>query len=700
MAAIRDVLRTIKTSGRRLPDSVSARFMGKERTFDAYSLGGDTFIFERGVASRLDDRPSVLIVSKNELSRKARGQVMTLTTGNHAVAAMPLLDGRFWGLSTLPADRRSSVMTRAVLCANVVSEKIELSQREVPTATLVKLDSWLTENVGLGLDGVVMGERNETTLEHFRRLGQEWRVKPLAWTETEMRVALDAARKRIGTRISYFHSARGVHFITLPEFRRFAAFAETEPQSFVDGLAELVGVYEGNTTSFVRQPKYRGHHEVEFFGLRRGTAMERLVPEIESLHTAVCEGRIGQLGVIQRAQELSALYSSLLARPELADESSQIFAETLYMNITGEVYAVVGEGSTPAFDDRRTALPGATFVNGRAVMHPGFDERTELLLSNLRGMMSKDEVVEYANVYEIRGADADVPLGRGATREVVYKTSMRPITYALVEKRLSSSSRGYASYMLARIGALRSLGVALSDYYCLLKRRPGTGRGKHDYYIRRRCEGEPMDAIPADYFRSADGSAVEEKEVVLLLAGLMGDAAAQNMAMKKFDPTTESPLFGVGKEIYDFEYDLVREFVVPKRVSTCSIRGSFGWPCLDYTDANLDAIANFYFGHFAHAVKAYAARHQSVSMADVAERFMGGFEFRTHAMAWQLAVMRDAFEAFDPPVPSCYSFRAKWLFAMWSLERQERRLGAFRRIFLTKVRLVESERHENGGGDA
>ena len=688
MAAVRDFLKRVKATGVRRPETAVTVSMGRERTFDAYDVGGDTFVFERGVAAHLDERPSVLIVDKHELSRKLRGRVMTLTTGNHAVAAMPLLDGRFWGLSTLAGDRRSEVMTRAVVCANVVRDRIEISQREVPTPALVSADGWLAGEVGFGLAGVVMAERNEVTLEHFRRLGQEWRVKPLAWTDAEMRAALAASRKRIATRISYYHSARGVHFLTLPEFVRFAALAETEPQAFVDGLAELVGVFDDNGTSFVRQPKYRGHHEIEFFGLRRGTALDRLVPEVEALSDDVSQGRVGQLGVIQRSQELCALYASLLARPELADESSKVFAETLYMHITGEVYAVVGEGSTPAFDDRRTALPGATFVDGRAVMHPGSDERTEVLLSNLRGMMSKEELIEYANVYEIRGADDETPLGKGATREVVYKTNRRPLTYALVEKRLSSSSSGYAGYMLARIGALRALGIAMSDYYGLLKRRPGTGRGKHDYYIRRRCEGEPMDAIPADYFRSADGSATEEKEVVLSLAGLMGDAAAQNMAMKKFDPATESPLFGVGKEIYDFEYDLVREFVVPKRVSTCSIRGSFGWPCLDYTDANLDAIANFYFGHFAHAVKAYQARHSSVTMAEVAERFMGGFEFRTHAMAWQLSVMRDEFEAFDPPVPSCYAFRRKWLFAMWSLERQDRRLAAFRRIFFSKVRLV------------
>ena len=691
MAAIRDFLRRVKAEGGCRPDAAATVSMGRSRTFDAYDLGDDTFIVERGVATHLDERPSVLVVEKNELRRKTCGYVMTITTGNHSVAALPLLDGRFWGLSALASDRRGSVMMHAVICANVVNDRLEISQREVPTPALVKADGWLTESVGFGLDGVVMAERNEATLDHFRRLGQEWRVKPLAWTEAEMRVALSASRKRIATRISYFHSARGVHFLTLPEFRRFAALAETEPQSFVDGLTEIVGVYEDNGVSFARQPKYRGHHEIEFFGLRRGTAIERLVPEVEALLDDVAKGRVGQLGVIQRAQELCSLYASLLTSPELADESSQVFAETLYMHITGEVYAVVGEGSTPAFDDRRTALPGATFVNGRAVLHPGADERTEVLLSNLRGLMSKEELVEYANVYEIRGSDDDTPLGRGKTREIVYKTNVRPLTYALVEKRLSSSSQGYAGYMLARIGALRAMGVSLSDYYCLLKRRPGTGRGKHDYYIRRRCEGEPMDSIPADYFRSADGSANEEKEVVLLLAGLMGDAAAQNMAMKKFDPVTESPLFGVGKEIYDFEYDLVREFVAPKRVSTCSIRGSFGWPSLEYTDANLDAIANFYFGHFAHAVKAFQARHPSVTMAEVAERFMGGFEFRTHAMTWQLSVMRDEFEAFDPPVPPSYGFRKKWLFAMWSLERQDRRLAAFRRIFYTKVRLVADE---------
>ena len=41
--------------------------------------------------------------------------------------------------------------------------------------------------------------RNEETLDHYRTLGEEWRVKPLVWSEREMRAALDSSRKTIAT---------------------------------------------------------------------------------------------------------------------------------------------------------------------------------------------------------------------------------------------------------------------------------------------------------------------------------------------------------------------------------------------------------------------------------------------------------------------------------------------------------------------
>ncbi|MBR2837227.1 MAG: hypothetical protein IKE55_00420 [Kiritimatiellae bacterium] len=691
MSVFRQFIRRVKSAGARRPGKVATTAMGRERVFEAFDVGEDTYVFERGVASRLGEHPSVLVVEKAALRRRAAGHVFTMTTGNHSVALLPLLDGRFWRLAILPPSARGEVLTRSVLCANVVADRLKVSQRDVPTEVLVRSDAWLTGSAGLTMADVVMCERNESTLDHYRRLGQEWRVKPLAWTETEMRAVLAASRKRISSRIRYYHSARGIHFLSFPEFSKFASLAESDPEAFVQGLREMVSIYEGNGCSFARQPRYRGHHEIEFFGLRRGTAIARLVPELEKLMEAITLKRIGQLGVIQRVQEIVSLFGSLLMRPELADEGSKPFTEAMYMHITGEVYSHEGEHAVPVFGDRRIALPGATFVNGRQVLHPGADDRTEVVLSNLRGLMSKDELVEYVNVYELRQGDSAVQPGKGATREVVYKTNRSPVECSLVEKRLSRSARGYAAYILSRIGALRAMGIALSDFYLMLRRRPGSGRRPCDYYIRRRCEGESMEAIPASYFRSAVDASVEEREVVLGLATLMGDAAAQNMAMKKFDPETESPLFGVGKEIYEFEYDILRERVVPKKVATCSIRGSFGWPSLDYTDGNLDAIASFYLGHFAHALKAYQRCHPDVPMSELAVRFFGGFEFRTQAMCWQLSVHRDDFEAFAPEIPASYGFSRKWRFVMWALERQERRLPVLKRLFFEKVRVVEDE---------
>ena len=684
MSAFRQFLKRIKTAGKRRPGVVSTVSMGMKRIFEAYDVGEDTFIVEKGVSAHLGEHPSVLIVEKSALRRRVAGRVMTMSTGNHTVAALPLLDGRFWRLSVLPRQTRGETLVHSVVCANVVDDRLEVSQRDVPAEALIRCDGWLTGVAGLSMRDVVMTERIDATLDHYRRLGQEWRIKPLAWTECEMKAVLAASRKRISSGLLYYHSTRGVHFLSYAEFAKGAALAETDMPAFVACMKELVSVYEGADCSFTRMPRYRGHHEIEFFGLRRGAALEKLVPEIEKLMEAVTLGRIGQLGVIQRAQEIVSMFGSMLTRPELADPDSREFTESLYMHVTGEVYEHAEEHAVPTFGDRRTALPGATFENGRQTLHPGADDRTEVLLSNLRGLMSKDEIIEYVNVYELRGGDCDFALGKGATREVVYKTNRTPLEQSLVEKRLSRAKKGYSAYMLSRVGALRSLGIALSEFYLMLRRRPGSGKRPLDYYIRRRCEGESMDSIPASYFRRSDGQG-EDRDVVLGLAALMGDAAAQNMAMKKYDPATNTPLYGVGKEIYEFEYDIMRECVVPKRVATCSIRGSFGWPSLEYTDANLDAIADFYLGHFSAALKDYGARHPSVSMQDLASAFLGGFEYRTQSLCWQLSVMRDRFESFAPEMPAKYGFCEKWRFVMWALDRQERRLPAIKRLFLDKI---------------
>ena len=109
MSAIRQFLNRIKTTGTKRPGTVKAVAMGRERTFAAYDVGPDTFILEDGIAACLNERPSVLIVEKSVLRGRAKGRVMSVSTGNHAVAAFPLLDGRFWKLSMVPSERRGDV---------------------------------------------------------------------------------------------------------------------------------------------------------------------------------------------------------------------------------------------------------------------------------------------------------------------------------------------------------------------------------------------------------------------------------------------------------------------------------------------------------------------------------------------------------------------------------------------------------------
>ena len=92
MSAIRQLLNRVKTEGARRSGTVTTVSMGRERTFEAFDIGDDTFVLEKGVVGHLGERPSVLLVEKRQLRRRTKGRVMTLSTGNHAVSAVPVLE--------------------------------------------------------------------------------------------------------------------------------------------------------------------------------------------------------------------------------------------------------------------------------------------------------------------------------------------------------------------------------------------------------------------------------------------------------------------------------------------------------------------------------------------------------------------------------------------------------------------------------
>ena len=701
MRTLAETLRRIKREGVKRKTAVRLRSMGRERSFSAWDLNGDTFVMEDGMTASSGGRESVLIAEKSELCRGATGRLLTVTTGNHFVAAGPLLNGCLWDLSKIAQSRREKVLANSIVCANVIDGKLEISQRDVPIATIVKLDSWLVSVLGLSLDAVVMVERSDSALDYYRRCGQEWRVKPLAWTRKGMDAALAAVRKGISSSLRYYHSVRGVHFLAYSDFHLLLQLAKTDLPAFKNSMRELVSVLEGNEMSFMRLPKYRGHHEIELFGLRRGVAEMRIIPELEKLMEAIVLHRISDSDIATRFEEIDATFRQQLVRPTLADPNSRDFVETLYMHITGEIYVVAGGGVAAAFDDRRTALPGATFSDGVPVFHPGVDDRTRILITNLDAGLSEDEKLEYANVYELRTDSSDISdaleTGKAKTREIIFKTNRRPLAESLVEKRLSHNERDYGSYMLARIDAFKALGVAFGDYRLLRRNVGKSGRGV-DYYIRTRCSGESLYEIPSSYFqRQGEFGGVdagEDPAVVLALAALIGDAAAQNLVLKKFDPESKTPNFGIGKEIFEFGYDINAMRLMPLKVMCCSVRGTLGWPDLSYTEENLDRLFDFYFSHYASTLHTYASRHVTVDEADLGRRFFDGFEFRSRSMEWEFTVKRELFEDFNPRINPRFGFFRKWRFALWALERQVRRIESLRTLFNKKLQSASSPQPE------
>ena len=104
-SSVKQFLARFRGEGVRRPELVATRAMGRRRVFHAYDLVDDTFVFEKGVWTDLDAHASVLLARKSDLRHGARGYVMTVTTGNHSVAALPLLQGQFWDLSRIPVLR-------------------------------------------------------------------------------------------------------------------------------------------------------------------------------------------------------------------------------------------------------------------------------------------------------------------------------------------------------------------------------------------------------------------------------------------------------------------------------------------------------------------------------------------------------------------------------------------------------------------
>jgi len=688
MHAVKQFIQRVIKDARPKENDVSFRVLGRTHIFCGFDWGSDTFIFEKNTLKNIERRAPLLVVKKSDLARGAHGYVLTLTSGNHNVASVPLLTGAFWNLGTVRSQRRSAVITNNFICGNVVNGVIEISQREVHTARIINADQWL-QSLGFCLNEIIFADRNLFVLESYRALGQEWRIKPLAWTRAEMIAALNSSRTTIHSPLHYYHSSGGVHFLSYSEFHELIKLIENDRDMFVVALHEMVGVFKGQLHSNMRAVKINNHHEIEIFGLRMGTAETFVIPELETLLTDIEHGSLTAKMIKVRLIEICYIIKQCLESPELADETSNEFIETMYMHLSGEIYQIDAINLSAAFDARRTALPGATFRNSRPDFHPGVDHRTKVLIYNIQQMLSAGEIIEDVNVYELRDryqkARAEV-----RTREIVFKTNRRPLRSSMIEKGLAQRKVGYGDYLLARVHAFRALGVDIGEYR-LLNRLDSKGVHHMKYFLRQRCAGEPLDIIcPEDSSQRLRGSFVknygQESNFILALISLLGNAAAQNIVMKKYIPASDSCRFGEGKEIFEIGYDVKSGRELPVKVMICSLRGVLGWPDTNFTEDNMAAVYDFYLDQFAQVLVSFVTEYRDiVSFSECADLFFSGFECKSREMYWRYASNRDAFDNFNPRLPGTFSFSRRWNFVLWSLEQQRDDLEMMRKLFISKV---------------
>jgi hypothetical protein len=423
---------------------------------------------------------------------------------------------------------------------------------------------------------------------------------------------------------------------------------------------------------------------------------------MESLVLGITLGTVSQKKARRKLLALDTLFKTALKRPALAGEGNEDFTETMYMHLTGAVYEGEQDAVVMSFDDRRTALPGATYNGGKPDFHPGMDRRTQILLENLDQIVTQNETIEYANVYELK-ARKGVRLGEGVTREIEFKTNCRPVGTSRIEKRLKEDRRGYGIYLLARVLAFKDLGVNLGNYR-LLKREKSKAGGEVSHFLRTRSQGFPLDDIPASHYRTKDGKH-EDFEVLAAVARQLGDAAAQNLAMKKYVKEDGCCRFGVGKEIFEFTFDLEWDREMPLRVEMCSVRGALGWPVFTQTEENFGKVLEFYLSRYAQVLVEFWRKHCDAvelkaskngagadleaqkrdKFGDLVEDFIAGFSVKTQEMSWKYKMRDKQFDAFDPKLPANFDFKEKWAFALWALVKQEKCLDEIGEMFAKKA---------------
>lgn len=691
--AFERMVRRVRTAGKKIErlrsESVSATTL-----FDAYALGDDLFLFQQEVKHPDPEgeasRHLMAVMRRKDLHSGRKGYLFIAGTGRFGTMLTPLFSGAFGPTyAHVPRTRRSELLRTAVALGRLTDRGAELLQRDTAFPLLKEVDAWL-QYQGFALNEVLFCERTPEAIAYTERLGQVWRVRPRVFTVSEMHDLVEQSWQRMESEAQYYVSARGVHWLTCSEFERLAEVARVNPEAIMGCLREWVALAPGERLVAMRRPKANGNHAIECFGVSRADVEQILIPALERLLEGMTLGRMTADDMADVLLGLSRLFRRLLEKPVYGDPTADETIEALYALIVDCREEDEGEDhGTIDFDARRIALPGVTFENGHPTEHPGADRQTLDVVKHLMRSLSLNEHVEYINVYDVRSAK-ELTSGSGKSREIVLKTDRIPVPVSYVQKRLGSVRAGYANYMLTRANVFRALGADYPAFQLLTVVSHGQMHEETPYFLRTRCPGDPLSAIPPSLFLAEpeNPGSNELPEVVLALASLYGSAAAQNLVVKKYI-TEPQPIcrFGIGKEIFEFEYDPFMHRPMPAHVQICSIRGTMGWPDLRKNSTNLRDLHRFYLKNYALVAGEYWSNHaEACTLNECASAFFDGFERKIEAMHWTYHRNRKDFDTFDPGLRPIYRFREKLDFALWALNRSAADLSALREYFMDYVR--------------
>lgn len=710
--------------GKAIPngDTLTIKIEKERHTFQRYELGNDTLIIEQGILrGHTDLRRSMTYMPKRKVHGGRKGLIITITLGDFSTIIGLLLHAKIYKLSYLPKKLHSSVVRESIVLIGIEDDGFRIFQRETDFPLLIQADTWLQQH-GVPLNHILFPENTTESKRYCEVLGQMWRLIPPAYTDEEIKNVLDQALQYGECDCQYYTSHRGVLYLTYWAFMYVGALADTDFKAFRQCLKEWVTLQNGAILSNMRSWKNKKNNKrmVELFGLSHEQADRFIIPSLERLMEYITLGKMTPKDASLTFQGIGLLFKQLLNNPYEAHKDQLETINALYRLIMDELDTE--NRNHLHFNQRRIALPGATFLEGEIKWHPGIDEQTKGCINYLLDRLNHDEKMSFINVYTVRSSKS--LNSDGASREIVYKTNTMPLPISLIEKELVSRRQKYGSYMLARAKAFKTLGIAYPDFQLVAhtgaygrkgKEESETNenvnvsdvnekdandnkkRKKAEYFLRTRCQGEPLTSIHESFFRSipstAPRSLLQEEElpedqgIVLALAKLYGQAAGMNLIVKKFIPEGRTCKYGQGKEIFAFEYDTVHQRERPVSVQVCSVRGTMGWPDSSQTQRNLNKVYFFYFPVYAEKLCDYWLQHRrTCSLNSLATAFFDGIEEEVLARYWHYQQKRDDFDSHNPEIPVAYQFPEKWRFALWTLECHARDIDGLRKNFMDYVR--------------